>query len=66
MKVETNPVHFGSLLEEVDPRVLTAFTGASKMEPGEEEFCSWRPDHGCGLHSSTWVMDAGKSPGNLP
>ena len=43
-----------------------AFTGASKIEPGEEEFFSWRPGHGCGLHSTTWVVDARKSPGNLP
>ena len=59
------PEHLGSLLEAVDSRISTTTTGTPKVEPGEE-FCSWRPGHRCGLYSTSRVMDARKSHGNLP
>lgn len=55
------PIHLGSLLEAVDPQILTAITGKPKVEPGKEKFRSWRPGHGHGLICTTRVMDAWKS-----
>ena len=64
--METSTVSIGSVLEEVDKRVLALTAGATKMGAVSEVFHSRRHCRSHGPKRSTWILDPWKGDKNVP